>query len=400
MQLTPSYRYAGSPVRIHAGRDALARLAEEVQRTGARRALVVCGQSVAHRTDLLGRVEEALGELYAGAFTGVQAESPLPSVEAGVEAARAAGADLILAVGGGSAVVTARALTILLGEGRSAHELCTQYPAGRPPLSPRLMQPKLPNIIVLTTPTGAANRAGAAVMDPVRRHRLELFDPKTRPAAVLLDAGALLTAPAPLYLSTATTTFCGVVGALQSPSLNPFGHADLRQALELLLAGMPALRARPEDGDVRVRLATAALLGNRAADAPSGGGSSGVATGLAHQLHTRYHTIDQGAATAVLTVPGMRFNREVLADGQARLAALLGVRREGTSGLEAAAAAADAVAGFLTSVGMPLRLRDLGVPEADLPAIAEDAMEDFFLRSNPRPVRDAAELVELLRRAW
>ncbi len=399
MDLAASYRYAGSPVRIHAGAGALAQLPEELRRAGARRALVLCGKSVAHRTDLLGRVVAALGEAHAGTFDGIEAESPLPSVEAAVEAARACGADAVIGVGGGSAVVSTRATLILLAESGSAHDLCTQYPEGRAPVSPRLMQPKLPNVIVLTTPTTAANRAGAAVMDPTARRRLELFDPKTRPAAVILDPDALLTAPVKLYLSTATTTFSGLIGALQSQNLNPFVHADLREALDLSLTHMPRLVARPDDPDIRLHLATAALLANRAADAAAGGGG-GVTNGLAHQLHVRYHHIDQGSANGVLLAPGMRFNRDVLTVGQARVGNLLGARRPTMTDRQAADAAAGAVVAFLESVGMPVRLRDIGVPEADLPLIAEGAMSDFFLRNNPRPVRDAAELMDVLRQAW
>src|SRR5215212_8374203 len=98
MDLAASYRYAGSPVRIHAGAGALARLPEELGRTGARRALVLCGKSVAHRTDLLTRVVDVLGDAHVGTFDGVEAESPLPSVEAAVAAARACGADAVIGV--------------------------------------------------------------------------------------------------------------------------------------------------------------------------------------------------------------------------------------------------------------------------------------------------------------
>jgi len=321
-------------------------------------------------------------------------------VMAAVAAARAADADLLIALGGGSAVVTTRAATILLAETGTAHELCTQYPPGRPPVSPRLTRPKLPTIIVLTTPTTAANRAGAAVMDPERRHRLELFDPKTRPAAVFLDERALRTAPVRLFLSTATTTFCGLAGALQAPELNPFAHADLRQALDLSLTYMPRLLSEPDDGETRVQLATGALLANRATEASNRGGGGGVGTGIGHVLQVRYEGIDQGAAQAVLTPPAMRFNRTALTAGQARLAAALGALRDGMSDPEAAEAAAAAVAAFLAALGLPRRLRELKVPEADLTAIAEEAMTDFFLRSNARPVQDASELLGVLREAW
>ena len=136
-------------------------------------------------------------------------------------------------------MVTARAITILMAEDGTPQELCTKYPPGQPPVSPRLLQPKLPNILVLTTPTNGANRGGAAVMDDKPPYRLEMFDPKARPTCIILDGEALLTAPLPLFLDTASNTFTAVVGGLQSPGLNPFAYADLRQALELV-AGVPA----------------------------------------------------------------------------------------------------------------------------------------------------------------
>lgn len=266
-------------------------------------------------------------------------------------------------------------------------------------MSPRLLQPKLPNVIVLTTPTTATNRAGAAVLDPARHRRLELFDPKTRPVAIFCDAAALLTAPASLFISTAATTLVGVVGSLQSLDLNPFGEGDLLEALRLLQEAMPRVLEAPQDPDPRIQLAVAALLSNRAADA-GGGGGGGVVAALSHGLQARYEAVHQGAALSVLLAPGMRFNRPVLREGQARLAEVLGVRRAGMGPEEAATAAVAAVEQLLRQVGLPLRLRDLGVPEADLEGLATDAMQDFFLTMNPRPVRDRSELLDVLRDAW
>ena len=111
-----TFQYKSSPARIHVGEGALTRLTKVVDRVGAERAFVVCGQTVAHSTDLLNRIQTELGDRYAGVFDGVQSESPLPSVRTGVQAARDADADLLMAVGGGSAVVTTRAITILLAE--------------------------------------------------------------------------------------------------------------------------------------------------------------------------------------------------------------------------------------------------------------------------------------------
>jgi alcohol dehydrogenase len=395
-----SFRHVSYLVRIHAGDNAIAGLGEEVDRAGAKRALVVCGQTIARRTNLLDRVKEALEDRFAGVFDGVEAGSPLPSVELGVAAARDAGADIIVAVGGGSAVVTARAIIILLAEGGAAHDHATKYPPGQPPVSPRLMKPKIPNIIVLTTPTTAANRAATAVTDLEIGHRLEMFDPKTRPSAVFWDTEALLTAPPRLCLSAAGSPYSGVVGGLQSTRLNPLAEGDLLQSLRLLQDNLPLANTEPHNGQVRLNLCAASLMYNRASDSGAGGGAIGVVSALAHSLDTRYKECDHGSAYSITTAPGMRFNQEYNIAGQAHLASILGVRQKDMDDRQAAEAAAQAVGLTYRDLGMPLRLRDVGVPEDGIKVIAEDSMTDFGLHRNVRPVKEVDELTGLLREIW
>ena len=395
VELATSFRYLVPATRIHAGPGALSQVGTEAERLGSQRAFILCGGSVARETDLLDQIRQSLGHRYAGSFSGVRKESPLPAVEACVAAAREAGADLLIAVGGGSAVVTTRAAVILLAEAGSAHDLCTQYPPGKPPVSPRLMRPKLPNISVLTTPTTAASAGGGAVRDPAQRRRLELFDPKSRPAAVILDPAALGTAPLGLYLNTAVTTLVTTVEGLLCPGVNGFSCGDLAQALALSLEYLPKLVRRPDDSSVRIQLAVASLLRSRAAEALPGSGH-GIATGLVHALQGRYDHFPQGHAAAAVLGPGMRFTGVVPAPGHPNLTAALGVGREGSEGI---AMAASAVTDLLRDLGVPVRLRDLQIPQSDLEAVAQDAMGDFFVRINPRPV-NAQEALTLLREAW
>ena len=400
MSAVAPFRHTAYPVRVYAGDDALSNLGAAVARTGGKRPLVVCGQSVARRTNLPERVAAALGRAPAGVFDGVQAGSPVAAALEGVRMAREVEADVIVAVGGGSAVVTARAIIILLAEGEDARQHATRYPAGRPPVSPRLTAPKLPNVLALTTPTTAATRAGTAVIDGETGRRLEMFDPKTRPAAVIWDTEALLTASADLCISAAGSLFSGVVGALQAPGLNAMALADLLGALGMLLENMPAVRKDPGDGAARVNLCAASFMYNRAGDTGAGGSALGVVSALAHSLDTRYPECSHGAAYAITTAPGMGFNRDYNAAGQARVADALGVREPGMSDVQAAEVAADAVGSFFEAVGLPGRLRDVGVPAAGIPVIAEDALTDFGLHRNARPVSGAGELEGLLRAAW
>ena len=400
MTTVSQFRHVAYPVRVFAGDDALSNLSAAVQRTGAVRPFVVCGRSVATRTDLLDRVTQALGAEPAGIFDGVQAGSPVPSVLEGAAMARDAGADLIIAVGGGSAVVTARAIIIMLAEGGHPHDHATKYPEGQPPISPRLMAPKIPNILVLTTPTTAATRAGTAVIDADTGHRLEMFDPKTRPAAVIWDSDALLTAPASLCISASGSLFSGVISAMQAPMVNAMAAADLLSSLGLLVENLPLVRKSDSDATARVNLCVASFVYNRAWDTGAGGSALGVVSALAHSLDTRYADCDHGSAYSITTGPGMRFNRDFNTAGQARVADALGVREPGDSDQDAAESAAAAVTGFFEAVGMPVRLRDVGIPAEGIPLIAEDALTDFGLHRNVRPVNGADELEAVLRSAW
>jgi alcohol dehydrogenase len=182
--------------------------------------------------------------------------------------------------------------------------------------------------------------------------------------------------------------------------LNPLAGGDLVQALRLLQENLPLVDMRPDDGEVRLNLSAAAFLYNRAGDSGAGGSAVGVVSAMAHSLDTRYPECDHGAAYSICTAPGMRFNREHNVAGQARLAAIMGVRQHSMGDDAAAMAAADAVAQIYEALGMPSWLSQVGVSEEGVKLIAEDTMTDFALHRNVRPVKEVSELEELLREIW
>ena len=398
MESIVPFRYRSFPLSLHAGKGSLEQLRGEVDRARAKRAFVVCGESVASKTDLVHRIKANLGEKCAGVFAGVKASSPLPSVLAGTDAARAADADLIVAVGGGSAMVTARAIIILLAEKGDIHSICTQYPPGQAPVSPKLMAPKIPNILVVTTPSTAMTRAGTAVKDIESHHRLELFDPKTRPFAMIWDDDALATAPVELYVSTAASSLSGILTGTAAPRTNPISHADFLHALRLSLESLPLLKSDPGNTTARMNLVAASFLSNRALDALRSR-AFGIVSSFGHVLDTLYPHISHGDSHSLTTAWGMRFNLDETTTGLARLAGALGVG-VGLAEKEAARRAPDFIDDFYRSLGLPVRLRDAGIPRDDIPRIAHDAMGDFYLHQNARKVRHESELTALLGEMW
>ena len=147
---------------------------------------------------------------------------------------------------------------------------------------------------------------------------------------------------------------------------------------------------------MRTNLCAAAFLYNRATDAGAGGNALGVVTALAHSLDTRYPECGHGDAYSILTAPGMRFNLEANAAGQARFADAMGVRKEGMDDRQAAAAAADAIEELFRSLDLPVRLSQVGVTEDGIDLIAADAMTDFGLHRNVRKIQNVDELKGIL----
>lgn len=400
-----TFRAVGYPLRLYAGEDALDNLPTEVDRQKAKRAFVICGRTVATKTNLLQRIQDKLGDKYAGAFEAMDKDSSWPAVQAGVEAARAANADLLIGLGGGSVIVGTRVVAILLAEKGDPFELMTQYPEGKPAYSPRLMAPKPPIINVVTTPTTAMNRAGSGLKNEDLDHRMEYFDPKTRPAALFWDAEALLTAPPELIRSTATTAFSTGLRLSAAPDMNPLVEADRRQAFRLLHRSLPRIMEEPDNAALRIDLCAAAFLENRAADDDQGrrrfrDETSASAYALATALHIRYDHVWQGESTSSV-VPAVTRNAPPADPAiAARVAEAIGVWKDGMDTQAAADATARALEDVYRRIGMPTRLRDLDIPKGDLPLLAKDTLKNFNANPGDRPDDYAGRMLALLEAAW
>jgi alcohol dehydrogenase class IV len=404
-----SFRAAGYPWRLHCGPGVIeSQLKGAVARSGGQRAFVICSPSVNGRTDIVQRIAAALGDLYAGVFDGIEKDSTYQSVHLATAAARDAGADLLLAVGGGSVIVAARAVNIFLCEPGDPFEIMTQYPVGKPAYSPRLMAPKLPIINIPTTPTSAMNRAGTGLKNPDLDQRMEYFDPKTRPQAIFLDQAALLTAPLDLLRSTATTVFAGLVGALSQTDSNPLVAGDQRQAFQL--AHDAYLRLAGDAGDpapcmdLRMDLCLAAFLQNRAEDDGRRGFRVGVFMGnyaVSTALHIRYPKVGQGESTSVVQAHTIRLAKDTPLPSARPVARALDVWRDGMDGQQAALAVADRLEDIYARTGMPTRLRQLNIAWDDLQNIANETVKNFNANAGVRSAQEQIDdAMQLLETAW
>lgn len=379
-----SFQHVAAELRLYCGDDSLTALGKELKRNGCRRAVVVSGRTVG-RSSAMDLLRAALGPVLVGESQSVQPNSPVPAVEEVARVLRDADADAVIAVGGGSAAVTARAAAILLAERKPARELCTRRLADGQFDSPRLDAPKLPQFLIPTTPSTAFVKAGSAVHDADTGQRLALFDPKTRAKAVFLHPEFLRTAPAGLVREATLNTLSTAVEALESAKCDPVSEAMLMHALRLVARNLE--RMEPDDIAARECLAVAAVLCGRGTDQAGGGLSSVLAHAIGHRAH-----VSNGIVNAIVLPHTMRFNAPATEQTTSRIADSL---RHGQAGT-----AADMLESLLEKLPIPHRLREIGIAEADLDAIAQAAMGDFFISRNPRRVQGVEDVRGILAAAW
>jgi alcohol dehydrogenase class IV len=397
------FRAVSYPIRLYSGKDALENLPAELKRYKASRAFVVCGRSVSRKTDLITRIRKILGATLAGVFDEMEKESPLSAVQRAVDAARRVQADLLIGVGAGSVIQATRVVAILLAEKGPVESLITQYPEQGPAISPKLLMPKLPIINVLTAGTSAQNRAGSAVKNEQLDHRMEFFDPKTRPVAVYWDADALLTAPPRLALTTGVSVFWRAAMNIGATSMTPLVEGDRLQALRLARGALPRLK-NANDAAPRIEICAAAFLQNR--DADDGGALvekqwvGRVVYAFAAALFNLHGHVTQGEANAALTGTVMRHFGGRDPDAMCNIARALEVWRDGEPVASAPERAAAELESLFSSVGMPIRLSQLQIPSESLPRVVEHSLKNFNADPKREFLRERDLLQRTLEAAW
>ena len=397
------FRAVSFPLRLYSGEDALEQLPAEVRRAGAKRAFIVCGRTVSRSLGLIARIRAILGPACAGVFDEMDKDTTLEAVLRAAQAARDAQADLLVSVGAGSVTQGTRVVAILMAETAPIETLITQYPEHGAAISPKLMAPKVPIINVLTAATSAQNRAGSAVKDPSRGHRMEFFDPKTRPAAIFWDAQALMTAPVSLVRTTCASVYWRSVVNLGAPQRSPLCEGDRQQAFRLAQLALSQVGDTRDPGP-RIAACAASFLQNREAD--DGGGPIGthwvsrVVYGFATGIFQLHEQVGQGEANTALTPTVVRMLGPRDTEAMARMAQGLGVWRPDEAIALAPERAAAELERVFSAAGLPTRVSQLGIPRDSLPAVVAHSLKNFNADPKREFLRERPMLEALIQQCW
>ena len=208
--------------RIVSGRGSIGKLAEEIDRVGGTRALVVISPSVA-RTFLLERIKSGLGAKCAAVFDAVKPHSPTDSIAQAVERARDARIDVLVSAGGGSAIDSAKGVAALLAEGGSLPRFGVRFTPPNTKEVPPMPAPKLPHIAIPTTLSGGEYSYSAGISEGGKKYIVA--DPKLAPRTVLLDPEAAATAPGRLLAASGMNALAHCVEAVYSTETQPLTEA-------------------------------------------------------------------------------------------------------------------------------------------------------------------------------
>ena len=392
--MSNSFEYAGLPTRVVLADGAVDRVADHVDSAGGTRVMLVCGGKTA-RSRLVARVKVALGARLVATLDTIVEHSGAGIVEEGARRAAQAGIDLLLAVGGGSASDTAKAIAIVLAEGAPLARHHTVFVPPDRYVQPTLANPKLPIIAIPTTLAAAEVTPGLGIRRESDGQKLLFWDVKLAPRLIILDPVANLEVPVALLATTGMNAFAHCIEGLYSKVRNPISEGLALQGIRLLHAALPAMVRSPQDADARGRALVAAHLSGMVIS----NARVGIHHGVCHCLGA-LGGLSHGVANAVFLPHAMRYNLDVAA-GQLKLAALaMGLDARGCTDRDAALLAIEATVDMQRAIGVPRRLRDTGLDRTLFPAIAEHAIVDRGLFFNPRPTPSADVVIELLEQAW
>jgi alcohol dehydrogenase len=332
--------------RVISGLGSLDRLPDVLQSLGRSRAVIMTGNTLATKTDLVEQVKSALGELHAGTFAACKQHVPSETVDAALAFAKEAEADCLVSFGGGSPIDTAKIV---------AHRILEKSP-----------REKFPQVAIPTTLSAGEYTGSAGMTDTKKRTKGGMRSWNVVPAAVILDPNVTTATPTQLWAATGMKAVDHAVEALWSPRAHPITDLLASEALTKLNAHLAA-SLDPKAMAARMECQFAAWMS-----------IFGVTTAgmrlthpMGHQIGARWN-VPHGV-TSCITLPTIaRFLKPTTEAAQQKIATTLGAS-DAAIGLEA----------LLDSLPVPRTLSELGVPREELRDCAEAISRELRRAGSP-----------------
>ena len=384
------FRYTSYAQEIIFAADSVARLVDAVERFHWRR-LMLCSTGSLRRGGHIATLEKALGSRLVAIYEHVQPHVPDFQVVEALELASEKEIDALIGMGGGSPIGMAKAVSMALEEKRTGPARAA-FP---------IDQPLVPVIAIPTTYAGSEMTPtyGVTYHNDGSARKVTVTDAKITPRLVIYDPLLTLNLSSAMTASTGINALAHCVEALYSITRNPLSTSASLSGMRSIYAALPLCYADGNDLEARTEMLVGAFL--------AGSALSHVTMALHHGLcHILGGTagVPHGVANSIILPHAMRFNLDATAIQLAQAAEAIGIGRDKSGPYISDEAAAEEVVEriyeFIGQMKLPQHLRDVGVKEADLPYLAQLALQSRAVKSNPKPITDAVQIEALLQAAW
>jgi maleylacetate reductase len=372
----------GAMEEVVFGHPAAEAIVAQMDRLGAVRAFLMVSGTLNRQTGEIEKIRKALGSRCVATFDAMPPHTPREAVIAAAGQAEAAGADLIVTVGGGSITDGAKAVQLCLANDVRTVEDIERIRTHKG-VTPPMNAPAVRQISVPTTIAGGEFSAIAGVTNARTKVKEMLRHELVMPRAAILDPAITVHTPEWLFLSTGIRAVDHCVEGLCSREAHPYADAQAMKGLSMLAQALPRVKANPGDLDARMDC----QIGTWLSMAPlSAGVPMGASHGIGYVLGAVFD-VPHGYTSCVMLPSVMRWNQQDNAERQALVSEAMG---------QPGKDAADVLDRFIRGLGLPRSLRDVRVSPEHFEAIAEQAMRTPWIPRNPRKIDTPAQVREIL----
>jgi maleylacetate reductase len=364
------------------GHPASEAVVAQMDRLGAARGFLMVSGTLNRQTGEIEKIRKALGSRCVATFDAMPPHTPREAVIAAAEQARAAGADLIVTVGGGSITDGAKAVQLCLANNVRMVEDIERIRVHKG-VAPPMNAPTVRQISVPTTIAGGEFSAIAGVTNTRTKVKEMLRHELVIPRAAILDPALTVHTPEWLFLSTGIRAVDHCVEGICSREAHPYADAQAVRGLSMLTQALPRVKADPGDLDARMDC----QIGTWLSMAPlSAGVPMGASHGIGYVLGAVFD-VPHGYTSCVMLPSVMRWNKQDNVERQALVSETMG---------QPGKDAADVLDRFIRGLGLPRSLQDVRVGPEHFEAIAEQAMRTPWIPRNPRKIDTPAQVREIL----
>ena len=362
-------------------------LAGEIAKRGYNKAFIVADKDLIS-FGIVQLVTDTLGDFPYEIFSNFKANPTVNNVKDGVEAYKGSGADFVIAIGGGSAIDTAKAIAIIINNPEFADVVSLEGVADT--------KKKCVDIIALPTTAGTAAEVtiNYVITDEESGRKMVCVDPNDIPILSIVDAELMSTMPASLTAATGMDALTHAIEGYITKGAWELSNILEINAIKIISDNLRAATANGKDMHAREQMA----LGQYVAGMAFSNVGLGCVHSMAHPLGARFD-IAHGVANALLLPIVMEFNMPACEEKYCRIASAMGVNLAGMSVSEGAKAAVEAVKQLSLDLGIPQTLREINIPEEALEQLANDAFNDVCTGGNPREITEA-DILELYKKAY